>query len=107
VDFNVGKKDRLENKFSGKKKKGAIVLEPLDPICEVTTSDGQVYLLRATVKGSLLEVNDGLISNPNLLKQKSETDGYLAIIQPKLSEREEETVKHLLTLEQYHKIRHH
>ena len=46
VDFQVSKKvNRLENKVSGKGKKGAQNLQPMSPLCEVTCSTGQKYTL--------------------------------------------------------------
>ena len=47
VNFNSGKKhDRLENKVSGKSKKGAQFLEPSSVLCEVTCLNGSKYTLR-------------------------------------------------------------
>ena len=46
VNFQVSTKvNRLDNKVSGKGKKGAQHLQPESLICEVTSSDGSKYSL--------------------------------------------------------------
>ena len=46
VDFQVSKKvNRLDNKVSGKGKKGAQNLSPSSPLCDVTCSNGEKYTL--------------------------------------------------------------
>jgi hypothetical protein len=50
VDFQVSKNvNRLENKVSGKGKKGAQNLLPMSPLCEVTCSTGEKYTLYRSV----------------------------------------------------------
>ena len=46
VDFQVSKNvNRLNNKVSGKGKKGAQHLSPSSPLCDVTCSTGEKYTL--------------------------------------------------------------
>ncbi|XP_068676171.1 protein Abitram-like [Montipora foliosa] len=101
VNFQVSNKvNRLDNKVSGKGKKGAQHLLPESPICEVTTSSGDKYILYSCVKGKLVEVNEELVSNPNIMLEKPETEGYLAVVLPKLTENIQDG---LLTKEEYGK----
>ncbi|CAK9143838.1 unnamed protein product [Ilex paraguariensis] len=66
VDFNIGKSDRSGIKVTGKRKKNAQHFESNTALCKVCTSDDS-YIVRCCVKGSLLEVNEGLIKKPELL----------------------------------------
>ena len=46
VNFQVSKNvNRLDNKVSGKGKKGAQHLSPTSPLCDVTCSTGEKYTL--------------------------------------------------------------
>ncbi|KAJ0974219.1 hypothetical protein J5N97_016184 [Dioscorea zingiberensis] len=82
VDFNVGKTDRSEMKVTGKRKRNAQHFESNTTLCKVS-SNGNFFLVRCCVKGSLLEVNDKLIKQPNLLNTSADREGYIAIIMPK------------------------
>ncbi|PSR99559.1 Protein Simiate like [Actinidia chinensis var. chinensis] len=82
VDFNVGKSDRSGIKVTGKRKKNAQHFESNTALCKVCTKDTS-YIVRCCVKGSLLEVNDRLITQPGLLNSAAEREGYIAIIMPK------------------------
>ncbi|CAA0831067.1 Single hybrid motif superfamily protein [Striga hermonthica] len=82
VDFNVGKSDRSEIKVTGKRKKNAQHFESNSALCKVCTGDA-AYIVRCCVKGSLLEVNERLIKQPELLNTSPEREGYIAIIMPK------------------------
>ncbi|KAG6388477.1 hypothetical protein SASPL_149905 [Salvia splendens] len=66
VDFNVGKSDRSGIKVTGKRKKNAQRFESNTALCKVFTAEGS-YIVRCWLKGSLLEVNDRLIKQPELL----------------------------------------
>lgn len=66
--------------LSGKKKRGAPILQAISKIAEVIT-DKNKYIIRAGVEGKLIEMNEMLLTNPNLLK---EPEGYLAILMPPL-----------------------
>ncbi|KAL2895379.1 Protein Simiate [Bienertia sinuspersici] len=82
VDFNVGKSDRSEFKVTGKRKKNAQHFQPNSILCNVYIGDSP-YVVRCCVKGSLLEVNNRLIQNPELLNTSADRDGYIAIVMPK------------------------
>ncbi|KAG2407413.1 uncharacterized protein HKW66_Vig0022350 [Vigna angularis] len=82
VDFNVGKSDRSEMKVTGKRKKNAQHFESNTALCKISTKN-DTYIVRCCVKGSLLEVNQQLIKQPELLNVSADREGYIAIIMPK------------------------
>ncbi|XP_030521892.1 protein Abitram [Rhodamnia argentea] len=82
VDFNVGKSDRSAIKVTGKRKKNAQHFESNTMLCKVCTKSDS-YVVRCCVKGSLLEVNERLIKQPDLLNSSADREGYIAIIMPK------------------------
>lgn len=82
VDFNVGKSDRSAIKVTGKRKKNAQHFESNTILCKVCTKSDS-YVVRCCVKGSLLEVNERLIKQPDLLNSLADREGYIAIIMPK------------------------
>lgn len=82
VSFEVGKIDRSENKVSGRKKKGGMVLQADTVLALVTCEDDSVYSLRSCVQGKLIEVNNRITSKPEILSIEGE--GYVAIVMPKL-----------------------
>lgn len=87
VNFQVTDKcNRFLNTVSGKRKRGAQWLNPESAICIVTTSDDQVYVIRSSIRGSLIEVNDKLHHSPYLLTKMPETEGYIAIVMVKIDE---------------------
>ncbi|XVE56199.1 hypothetical protein DITRI_Ditri03aG0218600 [Diplodiscus trichospermus] len=103
VDFKVGKSDRSGMKVTGKRKKNAQHFESNTALCKVCTSDDQ-YIVRCCVKGSLLEVNDRLIKQPELLKSSADREGYIAIIMPKPADWLKVKAS-LLSLEEFKKLR--
>uniref|UniRef100_A0ACD5V8T3 Uncharacterized protein n=1 Tax=Avena sativa TaxID=4498 RepID=A0ACD5V8T3_AVESA len=82
IDFNVGKTDRSEIKVTGKRKRNAQHLQENSVLCKVCAND-KSFVVRCCVKGSLLEVNDRLIKQPNLLNTSTDREGYIAIFMPK------------------------
>ncbi|WVZ78133.1 hypothetical protein U9M48_025894 [Paspalum notatum var. saurae] len=82
VDFNVGKSDRSEMKVTGKRKRNAPYLQENSALCKVCVND-KSFIVRCCVKGSLLEINDRLIKQPDLLNNAADREGYIAIFQPK------------------------
>ncbi|XP_064614282.1 protein Abitram-like [Liolophura sinensis] len=87
VNFQVdGGPNRMENKVSGKGKRGAQKMKADSPVCYIHCDDGSAYTLYSCVRGMLIEVNKNLVSHPSLISEKPETDGYLAIILPPLKE---------------------
>ncbi|XP_013068902.1 protein Abitram-like isoform X1 [Biomphalaria glabrata] len=100
VSFGEEGWNRLDNKFSGKSKRGAQWLDCKAPLCEVTCSDGTKYTLVCCVKGQLIEVNENLQKTPQLLIDKPHGEGYLAVILPGLKWFEHE-MKQLKSEEDY------
>lgn len=103
VDFNVGKSDRSGIKVTGKRKKNAQHFESNTALCKVCTQNDS-YIVRCCVKGSLLEVNDRLIKQPELLNSSTDREGYIAIIMPKPADWLKVKAS-LLGLEEYKKLR--
>ncbi|XP_015906225.1 protein Abitram [Parasteatoda tepidariorum] len=83
IEFNsVGNVNRLSNKVSGKFKRGAQKLKEKSVICKLKCDNDSEYILYSCVAGKLVEINEKLIENPNLLKEKPWSDGYVGIIMP-------------------------
>ncbi|KAL1190077.1 hypothetical protein V5N11_033381 [Cardamine amara subsp. amara] len=99
IDFNVGKSDRSVLKVSGKRKKNALRSESNTALCKVSTAK-DTYIVRCCVKGSLLEVNDRLIKQPQLLNASADREGYIAIIMPRPTDWTKNK-ESLITLEEY------
>ncbi|EDV19667.1 expressed hypothetical protein [Trichoplax adhaerens] len=84
VDFQVTSKlNRLDNKVSGKRKRGAQMVNETSPLCHITCDDGSKYTISSCVKGKLIEINELLIENPDLLAEKPCTEGFIAVILPR------------------------
>eukprot|EP00708_Paratrimastix_pyriformis_P005961 GAFH01005126.1.p1 GENE.GAFH01005126.1~~GAFH01005126.1.p1 ORF type:complete len:184 (+),score=17.92 GAFH01005126.1:3-554(+) len=83
VDFDIGRQDRSKHRVHGRFKKGGLQLSPDTVICMITTSDGMGYKVVSGCRGSLLEVNHRLQEDPTLLTRKPETEGFIAIINPR------------------------
>uniref|UniRef100_A0A2M4APC9 Putative glycine cleavage system h protein n=1 Tax=Anopheles triannulatus TaxID=58253 RepID=A0A2M4APC9_9DIPT len=82
VSFEVGKCDRSENKVSGRKKSGGMILQADSTIALVTCQDDTVYKIRSCVQGKLVEVNERITADPELMKIEGE--GYVAVVMPKI-----------------------
>ncbi|XP_005104620.1 protein Abitram [Aplysia californica] len=102
VDFEVKGSNRMDNKMSGKAKRGAQWLGPTAVLCEVTCSDESKYTLYCCVKGQLVEVNENLITKPCLLTEKPLGAGYLAVMLPGLKHFDKE-IAQLMCEEKYKK----
>jgi len=104
VNFELGPNcNRLENTVSGKGKRGAQILGKISAVCEVQCTDGSSYIVQAGVRGKLVEINDRLLSNPQLAATHAQSEGFLAVILPKLHEAEY-AVKTLMSREQYNQF---
>ncbi|XP_057752232.1 uncharacterized protein LOC130970238 [Arachis stenosperma] len=103
IDFNVGKSDRSGVKVTGKRKKNAQHFESNTALCKVSTKDDS-YIVRCCVKGSLLEVNQELIKQPELLNASADREGYIAIIMPKPADWLKIKAS-LVSVEEYKKLR--
>ncbi|KAK3246653.1 hypothetical protein CYMTET_43819 [Cymbomonas tetramitiformis] len=104
VDFNVGRKNRLDTQVSGKKKRNASVLEKDSVLCEVTAPGDKKYAIRCCVRGKLLEVNERLVQEPHLLLQQPWSDGFVAVMMPE-SRQDKEMQENLISMDAYKKLR--
>ncbi|XP_061444888.1 protein Abitram isoform X1 [Rhineura floridana] len=94
---------RLQNKVSGKSKRGAQFLTELAPLCRIFCSDGEEYTIYSCIRGKLIEVNENILDNPSLLQAKPSTEGYIAVVLPKFEESKSVT-RGLLTRKEYEDI---
>jgi hypothetical protein len=67
--------------LSGKRKKGALNLQPSSPLLEIHTED-EIFQIRAGIFGKLIETNDYLLQFPNTLK---DAEGFLVVLMPPLN----------------------
>ncbi|KAF0313775.1 Protein Simiate [Amphibalanus amphitrite] len=85
IDFQVTEHtNRLENKVSGKGKRGAQLVTGDAPLFSVTCADGERYVIPACVRGKLVQLNERLRAEPQLLVSDSGGAGFVALILPKL-----------------------
>ncbi|XP_017548282.1 protein Abitram [Pygocentrus nattereri] len=94
---------RLNNKVSGKSKRGGQFLTEFAPLCRITCTDNIEYTIFSCIRGRLLEVNEDILKQPDLLLEKPSTEGYIAVILPKLEESKSIT-NGLLTRQQYEEV---
>ncbi|XP_054440906.1 protein Abitram isoform X1 [Pteronotus mesoamericanus] len=99
---------RLQNKVSGKFKRGAQFLTELAPLCKIYCTDGEEYTISSSffnscVRGRLMEVNENILHNPSILQEKPSTEGYIAVVLPKFEESKSIT-EGLLTQKQYEEV---
>ena len=87
---------------------GAAALTQVSNLCRVSCTDGTSYMIRACVRGRLIEVNSRLVQEPGLLTAFPDTDGFVAILQPAMFEskhRHDEFVQHLMPASAYAALR--
>lgn len=85
INFQISEKvDRSNNKVSGKGKRGGQHIGEKSVLCKVELEDGTVFPIEAGIKGKLVEINENLLTHPNLIVQRPETEGYIAVILQKL-----------------------
>ncbi|XP_075900065.1 protein Abitram [Nelusetta ayraudi] len=94
---------RLNNKVSGKSKRGGQFLTDFAPLCRITCTDQSEYTVYSCIRGRLLEVNENILERPALLLEKPSTDGYIAVILPKFEESKSIT-ENLLSREDFEKV---
>lgn len=101
INFQIGNNtDRLKNTVQGKRKHGAQCLGPSSVLCVIECEDGSEYSIRSCIYGKLIEINESLIGNPQLLLEKPNSDGFIAIVLPNIVMNEKN--KHeLLKKEEY------
>lgn len=76
----------------------------LSPIAFIHLGD-KVYTVKSGIHGQLLELNERLLQTPRLLVDKPDTEGYIAIIKPKV-ENTQKSLSHCLTEEKWRKERY-
>lgn len=74
--------DRLSSQPRGKRKRGGQKMRKNAPICAIVCSDGSKYIVIACIGARLLEVNKLISSNPDLIKKRPLSTGFIAIVQP-------------------------
>lgn len=94
---------RLNNKVSGKSKRGGQFLTDFAPLCRITCTDETEYTIYSCIRGRLLEVNESILENPALLLEKPSTEGYIAVILPKFEESKSIT-ENLLSKEDFESL---
>lgn len=100
INFSIGKVDRLSNSVKGKGKTGGQMLIPTSAVCEIVFNDGTSFYVPSGVKGTLIEVNENLIKQPELLKKMPDSDGFIGIVLSSIAN-SEATKNELLTHEDY------
>eukprot|EP00064_Thunnus_orientalis_P014062 superscaffoldBa00002393_g14103 len=94
---------RLNNKVSGKSKRGGQFLTDFAPLCRITCTDETEYTIYSCIRGRLLEVNENILETPALLLEKPSTEGYIAVILPKFEESKSIT-ENLLSREEFESV---
>ncbi|XP_068189694.1 protein Abitram [Antennarius striatus] len=94
---------RLNNKVSGKSKRGGQFLTDFAPLCRITCTDETEYTIYSCIRGRLLEVNEVILETPTLLLEKPSTEGYIAVILPKFEESKSIT-ENLLSREEFERV---
>ncbi|XP_029370490.1 protein Abitram [Echeneis naucrates] len=94
---------RLNNKVSGKSKRGGQFLTDFAPLCRITCTDETEYTIYSCIRGRLLEVNENILERPALLLEKPFTEGYIAVILPKFEESKSIT-ENLLSRQEFEAI---
>ncbi len=90
----------VNQSMSGKSKRGADYVQPNKLLYRIKCSDNQNFTICASIKGRLVELNDEIIKTPELLQQRPQGEGYLAIFIPSLKDGEN-NLKSLMTEQDY------
>ncbi|CAF1469163.1 unnamed protein product [Rotaria sordida] len=78
----------INQSMSGKSKRGADYVQPNKLLYRIKCENNQNFTICASIKGRLVELNDEIIKTPELLQNKSQGEGYLAILIPSLKDGE-------------------
>lgn len=108
IDFQISKNvNRLENKYSGKRKRHAQQLLRESVICFVECADGRRFTIYSLIPGRLLEINEQLANSPQSI-QLCSPDNYhkqcfIALILPYFKQPMDDLNKDFLASEEYEK----
>jgi hypothetical protein len=69
---------------SGKRKHGNVFVDNRQPLATVTTACGRVFVIRAGMRGDVLELNAALATSPGLVASHPTTNGHIAVLDVKL-----------------------
>lgn len=101
IDFQISEHThRLSNIMTGKGKRGAQIVQAGSTLCKVYCSDGEEYKILSAVPGKLVEMNCKLEKTPNIMLNKPDDLGFIAIVLPQ-KQKFEKIKNDLLTKEQY------
>lgn len=101
IDFKISEHThRLSNMMTGKGKRGAQIVQAGSTLCKVYCSDGEEYKILSAIPGKLVEMNSKLENTPNIMLNKPDDLGFIAIVLPQ-KQRFEKIRDGLLTKEQY------
>ncbi|CAG2101014.1 unnamed protein product [Medioppia subpectinata] len=101
IDFNINSDlNRLDNKVSGKWKKGGQRVNPGSILCRIQCADNEIFDIKACINGTIVEMNTKLIDDYDLVKRKTWSDGFIAIVLPFRGQQESEK-ESLLSPQQY------
>ncbi|XP_051926648.1 protein Abitram isoform X3 [Hippocampus zosterae] len=71
IDYKISNGcSRLNNKVSGKSKRGGQFLTEFSPLCRITCTDETQFTVYSCIRGRLLEVNENILERPALLREK-------------------------------------
>ena len=110
--YNVKKVEFIQNvneEMSGKHKHNAKNVNVSQPICKVYCQvlnkkedefSERYFILYSCLNAKLLEINERLLTNPELIQEKPDTEGYYAILMPKLDNLNEQ-ISDLITHSEY------
>jgi len=85
VDFQVSPRcNRLDNVVRGKGKKGAQVAGVESIMAVIETEGGDRYKVVSNVRGKIVEVNERLVAEPELVRTHPGTEGFVAMVLPKI-----------------------
>ena len=102
LSFQVSENcNRLNNKVSGKGKKGGQGVDERAILCFIECQNGEKFAVRACVKGKLVGINKKVVQNPQILLDKSSGVAHLAIILTKIPDGINDLKARLMPEEEY------
>lgn len=102
LDFDVSKNiNRLDNKVSGKGKKGGQAVDERATLCNIKCAGQESFQVKSCVRGKLIGINQDVVDRPDLISEKPLENGHIAIILPKLPEGLKDLKERLLTEKEF------